>query len=567
MKSKFTPLLVGLLALIGINPRGLSSIGVAAYPGIAGQDVSDLVTLTADAQQVIYELDMVTAAEQESPFGDNMTGGMGSGKPFINHDDTTKVQGQEIVIPTDEALGGPGVYGSANPAGLEEQELIGAFRLKIGLYTTTPVAITGAAMAQTVAGAKWPLRTRQKITNILAKKQSDDQMMELLTAATQFNTVYPVGKTLDTISSSDVFTTDLIISGNGRLRDIGALKMNSRPVSRDMKVKMPAVPRYLCFLTDALARPIKGTSTYLDGLINSGVRGDENRWFTGEYSDIDGNVIYPWENKEHAARASIGSALQPEALLGTAIPAKGATSPIVIDGGGSNAAVAALPYRAWFEFFSLYPWVFCNGNTATLGTGTRFFAIKDATDGKISLFSYTGNVFQAGITTKNQLTGIIRLGSTTVAGDATHMQYATTIGNVSWSTSATPPALGNGGVGSQGYTTVADGNGFLGLSEGAIAVGSHIYEVNANGQPIGRGLHLGSMAGVSGYGKVADLETGGFKTAAQLVEYVAPYGTSKGVALRISYGTKAFLRPDSKAPNYVRFDLARSVPGFPVVGS
>ena len=527
----FGPL--GLLAL-AIN-LGIPGILGDAYPAINAQTKAAIIASSPNGEEVLWEHEVIQAAAQSSPFADNMTGGIGSGKPIIVKNDTAKVAGTSIVVSTCDNLGGDGVQGSGVRVGSEESIRPGDFLLKVDMWFCS-AGIENTAQVQTIVGQQWNQLSQKLLATRLAKKQSDDHMMTLAGSATSDNMVFPNGKTFDTLTSADTFSTSLIVRGGGQLKDLGAIPMDVRKNSeRAGNIGLPPIQRYLMFLTDQGARPIKTESAYLDGIKLAKERGENNNLFTGEYSVWDNMVIYPWINIKHGGYGSIGSALQPEALLGTAIVDKGTSTSFAgnLDGGGSNAAAAALPARKFFEFFALYAYKPINGLTVTIGSGTKYFAIINKSDRKVSFFSYTGN-------NGHQLTGLKRLGST-ATGD-----YQTTIGDVTWNT----------GV----WTVAADGNGYMGLSEGAIDVGSTIVQTNSKGTPIAKGFGLGEMAAVCGYGR---LPSG--KTMANRVEYTAPYGQAKGVGIEVAYGSAAFKRPDGLTPNYVLMVFARHVDGMPVV--
>lgn len=535
--------MIFLLALV-FNPYFGMTVGVAAYPGINAESVSDITATSTHGQEILWEHQVLRSAAQTSPFSDNMVGKPGSGKPIIIRNDTTKVAGQQIVIPTVDVLGSRMVSGNGIRVGNEEKIKPGDFLLTIGLGWFG-VGMDNAALVQTVIGKDWETLSKDLLARRLEKKQSDDHMHTLVAAATSDNTVYAGDLTLDTLVSASIFSTDLIVKSGGVLKDIGAIPMDARSRAQqigDEKGKgiVPPIPRFMQFLTDAAARPIKTESAYLEGIRLAKERGENNNLFTGEYSVWDNNIIYPWINIRHGGYGSIGSVLQPEALLGNAIVAKatanhfpgGATSGDTggLTGGGSSTAAAV--DRDYFEMFSLFSWTYINQLTATIGTGTRYFAIINKSDKKVSFFSFTGN-------TGPNLTGLTRLGST-IAGD-----YNTTVGGVTWNTGP--------------WTTAADtANGFAGVSEGAIDSGSLIVETNALGTPLFRGLGLGEMALVAGYGK---LPTG--QSMANRTNYIAPHGQAYANGIEVAYGTAAFKRPDNKTPNYVVTVGARPVPGMP----
>ena len=165
----------------------------------------------------------------------------------------------------------------------------------------------------------------------------------------------------------------------------------------------------------------------------------------------------------------------------------------------SATAAAITPLRNYFENFSRFTYTPINGVTSSYAPRATYgyCAIIDATTGAWSFFRYTTNG-------GNTLTGVKRLGSTS-SGD-----YLTTLGDVTWGTAP--------------YLTAADGNGFQGVSEGAIASGSVIYETNSKGVPLCFGLGLGEMALVAGYGKVPINGGASFKTMANRTNYYAPHG-------------------------------------------
>jgi hypothetical protein len=544
------------LALLLLNPFATSCMG-ANESTINAQTLAGIVGTSPDAQEVLWEHKVIQLAAQLSPFADNMTGPLGSGKPFIQRNDTTKVIGQQIVIPTVERSGGNGVFAGGQRVGQEDRLLPGDFKLTIGLWWYG-LGISNDGKAQTIIGDGWDDLAQEEAAERLDKKLSDDKMMVLRGAANSAtggdNLVYSNGKSLDTLLSSDTFNTDLVIYGTGQLRDIGARPMNMRPHDGKAPVKLPPVPGFLVFGTDVGMRPIKQDALYAQAVQLAQERGPENNFFTGQYIEIDGSYLYPWQNIRHGGYGSIGSALQPEAKLGVAIVAK-ATSNTFPGGqtptagqvlGGGSAAAAALTNVDYFEFWRLFTWTLTNGLTVSIGTGTRYFAIINATDGKVSFFSYTANNASTGIGgTANGLTGVTRLGST-IAGD-----YNTTVGGVTWNTGA--------------WTTAASG-GYAGVSEGLIAVGSLMLECNSKGVPLCEAFGLGEMAAVCGYGRVP-LPKGGFKTMANRTEWVEPHNRAFSRGIEISHGSAAFQRPNSAYPNFTNLVFARRHPQMPVVTS
>jgi len=558
-------LTVALLAAF-INPTAYGYVGMGNIAAVAGSTKAQIVAAATRDEEVAWEMKVGVIAAASSPFADNMTGGPGSGKPIIVKNDFTKLRGTTINITTVDQLGGPMVAGNAARTGNEEAVSPGDFQLIVNLGFF-PVAIDNTGKSQTVVGAEWDDITQELLAVRIAKQQSDDAMQDLKCEATSDNTILPNGKTIDTLGTADVFSTAVIEKSGGRLHDLGAIPFDARTTT--MKDQMQGrINRYLQFTSQQNARPIKGDSVWQEAAKFAKERGDKNPLFTGEYYEYDNNVLYPWQVIQHGAVGSIGAALQPDALLGQAITAHSNGTNIylgsdgtanqvnnktgaisqngLISGGGSATKSSQTPLANFFEFFPLYAYNPINAVTRTFTPRATYgyFVIIDSTTGAASFFRHTGN-------NGNQLTGVKRLGSV-AEGD-----YLTTVGDVTWSTAA----ANSTGV---GWSTSADGNGFLGLSEGAIAAGSKIYETNSKGVPLGYGFGLGEMALVCGYGRIA-LPGNGTAKGIHRTEWVMPHNQAFSKGIETCYGTAAFKRPDGKTPNYTLNIFARKVDGFPVI--
>jgi hypothetical protein len=531
-----------------VTPLNLRYVGAApaAYPGINAETLADLVsTAGSDVEQVIWELQLILSAAQQSPFADNMTGPEGSGKPIISNTNTSRVAGNQIVFGTLDSLGGPGVQGEGVRVGMEEMLKPGNFRLAVDLQWFG-TGMTNKARAQSIPGATYPEKSKFLLARRLAKKQSDDVMQTLKCSATSFNTLVANNKTIDTLSTSDTYQTSLVVASGGLLRDIGCAPMNAAPNPDKPSEKPPRIPHFLSFLTDLGARPIKTEPNYVQAAQLARDRGEDNPLFSGEYLKYDNQIIYAWQNIRHGGWGSIGSALQPEARLGTALGGRTVASGVlpagsgILDGGGSATAAALYPLPLWFEFWSLYSYIGSNGTTQLYSphsTTIAYGAIVNSTTGVIDFFSYTGN-------TGSTLTGVVMAG-------------ASTAGNYS------AAAIGSVTYGTAPWTTTADGQGFQGISDGAYPSGSLMIECNAKGVPLCFGLPMGEMAAVCGYGNVPVDET--LKAMANRTKWTAPHGQAYSYGLEYSWGVAAFKRPDGNTPNFLLNVFARQQNGFPSI--
>jgi len=531
-----------------VSPTGLAYAGTA-YPAIAGSTKAGLINIGgSDVEEVIWTMKVIKAAAQSSPFADNITGPPGSGKPIIVNNDTARVRGNQIVFNTIDRLGAPGVQGNGVRVGQEEQLKPGDFRLTVDIQWFG-VGIDNTGRTQTIVGEDYDELAADLVSERLSKQESDDVMQDLKSEATTTNVFYANNKTIDTLKSADIVQTSILIGAGGLLRDIGASPMNARPFDAKATEQPPPIPKYLAFGTDVGFRPIKTESNYVQAAQLAVERGAmTNNLFTGEYLNWDNIVMYPWLNYRHGGFGSIGSAMQPEALLGTALTGRTTNSGVlpagsgILDGGGSATNAAITPLRNYFEFWSLFSYKPINGVTRLYSphsTTIAYGLIIDKTTGLITFFSYTGN-------TGNTLTGVV------VAGASSSGNYsASAIGGVTYGTAP--------------FTTTGDGASFLGVTEGAVASGSLMMECNSLGVPLCFGLFLGEMAAVCGYGNVPVNGGKSFKQRASRTNYNAPHDQAFADGIQVCWGTAAFKRPDGVTPNYVLSVFARSQTGCPVV--
>lgn len=530
-----------------IRPFTFAWIGTA-YPAIAGSTKAGLITIGgADVQESLWTMKVLQVAAQTSPFADNMTGPPGSGKPIVINTDTSKVRGTQVVFNTVDNLGAPIVQGNGVRVGQEEGLRPGDFRLTVDIGWIG-IGLDNTALTQTVPGNNYDELSQVLTARRLAKQQTDDVLQDLKAEANATNTYYANRKSINTLKSADTFQTSLLVGGGGLLRDLGAAPMNARPLNPKATEMPPPINKYLFFGTDVGMRPIKTESNYVQAAQFAIERGEQNNLFSGDYLNWDNMVMYPWVNIRHGGYGSIGSAMQPEALLGTALGGRTVASGVlpagsgILNGGGSTAAATVTPLRNYFEFWSLFAYTPINGVTRTInfqGSSIAYGCIIDSTTGKVSFFSYTGN-------TGNTLTGVVVAGSTSVGNYS-----VSAIGGVTWNVAP--------------WTTAGDGASFLGINDGAVAAGSLMLECNSVGTPLCFALGMGEMAAVCGYGNVP---TNGGRTLvprARRTNYNAPHDQAFADGLQVCWGTAAFKRPDGVTPNFALMVFSRQQTGMPVI--
>lgn len=335
------------------------------------------------------------------------------------------------------------------------------------------------------------------------------------------NILYANGKTANTLVSADTLDWDEIISlgailktKGGEPAQVGALK-NGQPVFRNAVVAA----------SDALFS-LDMDPSYKQILRDTKVEQYAKMLFEGGYSAPKGHIITEYTPIDHDGEGAIGSPLNPQARLGTAIAA--GTAPFAVTGGG-NATSAAKTKKKYFKYFENFQYKFIGNLDATAGgsttlaqdANTHYLLIINpanaATDpGKIGMYSYTtGN-------DGNRITITKRLGAA-AAGDR-----VTTLGNVVWNTGA-----------------------WLNRHTDTHPAGSLVVQCNANGVPLGHSFMLGKRAAYRGYGKhrnqrVQDDKEGGFLMERYIVSV---FGQS--------------LRRDrlGRVPSAVRLTHAIAIPG------
>lgn len=317
----------------------------------------------------------------------------------------------------------------------------------------------------------------------------------------------------DTLSSADFLGWDFIVGAKSIMTPNGGI-----PFKFGTTKEGSPVHRYLVVSPDPGLFLLKTDADYKDAVKEAANRGVANPLFTGEYADVDGNIICPFNALDHDGVGPVGSFLNPKAYLGVAITA--GTTTFDIKGGGNPAAAAA--NRKFFKYFRGYGYKFVDGYTVPQGSDTRYLLIVNPlnapTDpGKIGMYSYTtGN-------NGNQITIVNRLAAA-ASGAA-----VTTLGGVTWNT----------GVWAGKHTDVHP-------------AGATIVQCNAKGVPIGDSLILGARSQFRGYGIHKDARSqddieGGFITE----RYITTV-----------FGTKPRLNAQGRACGFLRLTHAVQYAGL-----
>lgn len=509
--------------------------------------------LTDKAQEVLWVKRILEGSDRRNVFFENFTGPMGSGRPFIQQDDATKVDGNTIIIHTLAALGGPGVQGNGSNGatqrlGNEEKIRIGSFSFKIGRWWHG-VAIDDVAREETVIGKQWDNLANRLLRDRLGLKKSNDLKKRLIhealvlrfgcqnTTPSGRNVVRPNNKlTRESLLTTDVVSTPLITRSGLVARSNGARK------ARIGKSKSGHEFSRFTFFTNEFATPdLRNESAYLQARTHAAERGDGNTLFAGGFTDWDGHAIYEETIEDHDAYGPVGDACVPRAFLGTAILGRGSeNTPGAIGGGGSTAAAAVIPAPLYFEFFSNAAYTFANGDAIAADTSTdRYAWILNPTNGYLTFINFR-------INSGSTLT-IRKILGASASGD-----YVTTVGNVT----------ATGWSGTEGTLSIPGKtlDRTYTVSEGAFPVGCLIQEANSYGVAFGYSFLLGEMAGVCGHGSLR-----GRSAMAARTEEHTNHNMDHAIGVETVWGCNTVKRTDDETPNYVLCEHALKVDGLPVV--
>lgn len=488
------------LALVFINPHGMSGILGVSYPEPNSTTVAELTAMTAEAREQLWVKSVVFGVDeqyQECPFADGMMGGKFSKKAIINIKDTEKVNGNLVNIPLLGGFGGPGVQGEGTRLGNEQQIKIGNMTVQIGRlwfgYSWTAVA-----RDETVIGGPLDKIIREASRQQFAKKRNDDIMMIMIqTAGTSGrNYMLPPGvASRAALTTSNVFATQIISNSALAISGLGGKPMDlAKDASGSTKKS------YVCLGTDQGFVPLETEDAFTNAYFNADVRGSSNGIWTGTYKDWMGHQLYRWNQIDTGNQGPIGSPLLPRAQLGVAV--SGATSGTIIYGGGSNAAAAATPAPQYFGFFTDAPYTYHNGTTIAAGSLQSFLRITNP-DGSYGICNYVAN-------NGNQIT----------------LNGMTTLG--------------------------------VGTETTNFVVGALIQECNVLGTPFCRTLVLAQEAVATGLGAIdgtpANLIYG--KRSTETLNY----GMNIGVGCEQSWGCNVIQRWDGVFPGFIVIETALPLP-------
>lgn len=511
-----------------------------ALADINSTTIANLISQSADAQEVLWVRSIAEEAPRYNPFADLM-GGFGTVKPIKDVIDTQKVAGQEIVFTAAAGLGGKGVQGSNVLLGNEEKLKSAQYRLFIGRHRHA-AAYEDLVKDQTVVGKPVDNLIRNAIRVWMSRLKCDAIEACMIGESESYSTVYANSSaSLNALGSVDYLNEETIMSAKQQLSGIGGEPIS---IAKDKGNQM--IEKFYYQGPSQQFAGLRENGAWKGLLATAGERGPTNYVFGGNLPEYDGVLLNSWNIKRTSSDAAQGAFCAPEAQLGVEIVAKAtnATISASIKGGGfqGNATLtgiaAAKTLNDYFRYFPNAPFQAFD-RVIISSAVTRQYALiqhfSGADKGKFSIVSYTTcDGFQLGAANGAD---IERLGST-VTGS-----YVTTLtgSRITWGTAP--------------WTT-----GYL--SEGLIPIGSLIVPCNDKGQPWVRGYMIANNAIVTGYGSINGMASGAF---GQRISEKQDYGAKLSLGAQLVWGVKAIEDAAKIKAGYVLTYSARQIQGMPEI--
>lgn len=439
-----------------------------AYTNVPPNTGAGQLAQAPDAQAKLWKRGADLFEQSEDYFSDME--GKGEDNIIRSETDTSKGRGQEIEFKVTSGFYAEPHYGDAGfetTADFEESKLA-SYKMVVDWirhgtsYNQRMEEFMG--MRGEITGG-YP----KQLGSWLGRLKTENLFMMFRELLNDENLIVANGKLDDTLGSADTLLWDEIVAMGTRLKPMGGMAA---------KVGKGNVYRYCVTATTDALFSLKVDPDYKQVLREADVRGMKNYLFKGQFTDIDGHIIKPYNPINHDGDGAGASPLNPQATLAVALTS--ATSVAVLEGGTD-------PLRHYFKYFHGFRYTFSSGTQLAASAVTQYVLVVNPSNaavdpGLVGMFSYTtGN-------DGNEITTVLRLGSA-ISG-AKH----TTVGDVTWQT----------GVWSGKHTE-------------SLAVGATIIQCNSKGVPIGDTLMYGRGAAYRGYGmyrnhRSSETKEGGFIT-------------------------------------------------------
>lgn len=418
--------------------------------------------------------------------------------------DTSKDAGMKIVFPTYEGYYGRVKRGDAyyDVVGDFDKPTIGGFELVVD-YIHHATSTNLRADAITAMRYELIRRTPEGQGKVLGDVKFRQLALEMVGRAPSDNRMVINNRgTINGLKSADILSWSGITNANARLSGMGG---DPAMVARDQNGI--AINKYLVALTKEALTDLKGSTTYSDLVKYSGSREALNKVFKGEYYDVDGNVLVPYQNRINASNAPMNSPFSPRAQIGAGYACSATRSTLNLPGGTANSQYLVMGVNPLYDYFQDFPgfatyftandYLQWSGSLVggTNGTGPWYMLIYDPATGKSGMCKYTAN--NSVSVTAGSINAILITERLSASANAAVGATAdvTTCGNA---------------------TSGSFGSLLLDAAVSGYPAGSYIFPCNSYGVPYGYTVLMGKRAALRGYGaernvRGEDIRMGGFQ--------------------------------------------------------
>jgi N4-gp56 family major capsid protein len=374
----------------------MASKTISAGAGLtaAGVDLTNTISSYAGTTAQSAELrtkiwsELVTRDAREKNVFAKFIGGEGSGKPIVEKRDLSAGGSDRVVFTTVAPIRGQGVRGEDILKNSTDNLDFGTFAVEVDLVRHA-VSWTQVLKLMRFTGKTIDQLSAEVMTEWMARTEQDHLQYNLrqscLNSTTGSNVIDGygtgtelAGNTTGHLLYSEGISTDIIQEAKQALIANGGEAM-SMGGDADQEI-----PGYLFFAPDAVLRPLRSDSDYLEAMTHADTRGDSNKLFSGSYAKWDNNVIANHNVLIDTARGRQGSPLLPTLHLWDANgDVTAAAAPGVGPIGGTDGDYAANFRGAFLKIPG------GGGVDSGLDDDGTYHILGIDTDGTYSLYSYT----------------------------------------------------------------------------------------------------------------------------------------------------------------------------------
>ena len=303
-----------------------------------GYTAALLRAATPDAIPRLWNEKLRRTTQSANPFtqwtamGDNGKTVEGlSGAPICVLNDLQKVGGERVTFTVARGVNAPAVLGETTLMGKERAIKMGVY----DVYLDDVRVATGWTNKEVRILAKqgqltdFVIDATDRNLSLLQRDFIMQRYRERVTAGR--NIIYPTStrSSIQSLQSTDVFSTDVIARAAGVLSTIGG-----KPITAKKMKNGAIVNNYLVFGPQDVLKSLYADTSYNNAANYAGPRDETNILQSGGYVKWRGQDIWHWNCVDEDISGPIGSMFAPKARLGVAIAT--GTAAVAIKGGGTG---------------------------------------------------------------------------------------------------------------------------------------------------------------------------------------------------------------------------------------